>query len=286
MGRETETVWRLSFHSIYMFKLLHILVALLLLSLAQACRRGKADSDLPPGMTPEISSVQQTHEVHLRSMSVSESLEGILTLPEGEPPHPVSLFLAAERGKSDSSILQGIQEILCQRGFAVFEVRKKRKGGIAGLVTGGRPILLSSDVQEALRFIGDLDEIDPLAVGIVGVGEAASTAAAVARQSETVAFLALIVDAPLESESSMVEDLRHIRAPILVLLGNGKSDESADTGRKALTQSLELSESDDYTVRIIELASADSFKDQEAAPEETGQLPTLRFISRWFQARF
>jgi len=195
--------------------------------------------------------------------------------------------------------IRATREALHRSGFAVLETRKKRIGGIAGLIMSSPRVPSASEVEKALQIMEHIDRVDANTVGVIGVGDGAVAAAELAgaerfrgQRSETkhsgskrsFAFLLLLVDlltldAPIEAESPLVTALRGVRTPVLILGLEGDSRESAESAKEALVAALDSGTSSDYTVKIIRSGSS-----RGRGPGE--QNPVEQFIFRWLRARF
>ena len=118
----------------------------------------------------------------------------------------------------------------------------------------------------------------------------------------SLAFLLLLIEllpfgAPIEAQSALVTVLQGVRAPVLILVLEGDSRESAVSAKETFVGSLDKGNSNDYTVKIISPAETRSEAEPGSAAElgsaEIGssgdpgeQNPVQQFIFRWLRARF
>ena len=198
------------------------------------------------------------------------------------------------------------------------ETRKKRIGGIPGLIMSGPRVPSPSEVENAIQSMG---HIDPETLGVIGIGDGAVAAAELAgtkhfgaalsgaprsgsalsgaQRSATkrsLAFLLLLIEllpfgAPIEAQSALVTVLQGVRAPVLILVLEGDSRESAVSAKETFVGSLDKGNSNDYTVKII--SPAETRSEAEPGSAEIGssgdpgeQNPVQQFIFRWLRARF
>jgi len=187
-----------------------------------------------------------------------------------------------------------------------------------------------SEIENAIQSMG---HIDPETLGVIGIGDGAVAAAELAgtkhfgaalsgaprsgsarsraQRSATkrsLAFLLLLIEllpfgAPIEAQSALVTLLQGVRAPVLILVLEGDSRESAVSAKETFVGSLDRGNSNDYTVKIISpaepgpeagLGSATGLgSEAEHSSAEIGssgdpgeQNPVQQFIFRWLRARF
>lgn len=309
------------------FRFLILSVVLVLFILTQGCVKGVKESGSSAAL--DTSPIREDQKTVYEFVSISDSVGGILSTPEGEGPFAVALlFGRSDRlgrdvrlGEGIGEAIRGTREALHRSGFAVLETRKKRIGGITGLIMSSPRVPSASEVEKALQIMGHIDRVDPNTVGVIGAGDGAVAAAELAGakhfrgqrsgakhsgakrpgtkrpgSQRSFAFLILLVDlltldAPIEEESPLVTVLQGVQTPVLILGLEGDSRESAESAKEAFVAGLDNGISSDYTVKIIRSAETRSEAELRSAeigsPGDPGeQNPVQQFIFRWLRARF
>lgn len=304
---------RISKVSTSSFRFLILSVVLVLFILMPGCVKGAKESG--SGVAPDISPMREDQKTDYELVSISDSVEGILSTPKAEGrsrsadaaegPFPLALlFGRSDRlgpgvrlGEGIGEAIRATRDALHRSGFAVLEIRKKRIRGIAGFINSSPRVPSASEVEKALQIIGHIERVDPETVGVIGAGDGAVAAAELAGSKHfrgqrsgtkrpgsqrSYAFLILLVDllafdAAIEAESPLVTVLQGVRAPVLILVLEEDSRESAESAKETYVAGLDNGNSSDYTVKIIRYGSS-------GGPGE--QNPVQQFIFRWLQARF
>ncbi len=329
-----QKISKVSTHS-FSFGFLLSMVVLALFILTPGCRVRLKESG--SGADPDTSLASLTREdrkTHIELVSISDSVEGFLSMPEGEGRPPEGPFAVALLFGRDDRLGPGIRlgrsvqigkairettVALHRSGFAVLETRKKRIGGIPGLIMSGPRVPSPSEIENAIQSMG---HIDPETLGVIGIGDGAVAAAELAgtkhfgaalsgaqrsraprsATKRSLAFLLLLIEllpfgAPIEAQSALVTVLQGVRAPVLILVLEGDSRESAVSAKETFVGSLDKGNSNDYTVKIISPAETRSEAELGSAAESGSteiessgdpgeQNPVQQFIFRWLRARF
>ena len=279
------------------FRFLVLSIVLVWFFSTPGCVKGAKESG--SGAAPDISPMREDQKTDYELVSISDSVEGILSTPKAGGPFNLALLVGRDvrLGEGIGEAIRATRDALHRSGFAVLETRKKQIWGIAGFINSSPRVPSASEVEKALQIIGHIERVDANTVGVIGAGDGAGAAAelAGAKHSEvqpsgakrpgsqrSYVFLILLVDlltfdAPIEAQNALVTASQGVQAPILILLLEGDSGESAESAKETFVDGLDNGNSSDYTVKIIRYGSFGG----------TGeQTPVQQFIFRWLQARF
>ena len=155
-------------------------------------------------------------ERHIRIPSGDLELEGILHLPDGDPPCPGVVVCHPHPqygGDMHNNVVMVLCEALTERGIAALRFNFRGVGRSTGAYDGGRGEAL--DAAAALTCLAGSEEFEATAVGVAGYSFGAMTALAAA--DDRTRALAL-VSPPLQWLDR--ERFNGFRGPLLLVAGD------------------------------------------------------------------
>ncbi len=191
---------------------------------------------------------QESEDITFENDSIT--LAGTITYPDGSGPFPALILVSGSGAQDRNSNLFGfepfrlIAEHLATQGIAV--LRFDDRG--TGASTGGSPMSvtskdLSKDVQAAVKYLRNIERVDPVKIGILGHSEGGIIAPMVAVENDSIAFLILMAGYGVKGmELTLVQQEA-------IMTAQGMSEEmvtkAVNTNRKVLALiDMNLSESE------------------------------------------
>ena len=179
----------------------------------------EADTALPPRpQHPEPPSPYAVDSVTFRNASAGLTLDGTLTRPEGEGPHPAVVLVSGSGPQDRNSevfshkLFHVLADHLTRQGIAVLRYDERGVGASGGTFDGATSEDFATDVAAAVRFLRSRSEIDADAVGLLGMSEGGLVAPMVHTRFEPVDFLVLMAGPSVPGYDILVEQTARIAA--------------------------------------------------------------------------
>jgi hypothetical protein len=133
-------------------------------------------------------------------------LAGTLSLPEGDGPWPVILFITGSGAQNRHEEILGhkpflvISDYLVRRGFATLCVDDRGTAKSKGDFSKATTFDFADDVEAGIQFLQTRNEIDPNKIGLLGHSEGGLIAPIVAARNDSVAFIVLLAGPAVSGE--------------------------------------------------------------------------------------
>ena len=137
-------------------------------------------------------------DVRYPNTAVGITLAGTLTIPDGEGPFPAVVLISGSGPQNRDSEVFGhrpflvLADHLTRRGIAVLRSDDRGVGVSEGIFAEATTRDFASDTEAAVDWLRAHPDIDPTAVGLVGMSEGGVVAPMVAASSDGVAFIVLM----------------------------------------------------------------------------------------------
>ena len=172
----------------------------------------EADTAPPPRpQHPEPPYPYVADSVTFRNESAGLTLDGTLTRPEGEGPHPAVVLVSGSGPQDRNSevfnhkLFHVLADHLTRQGIAVLRYDERGVGASGGTFDGATSEDFATDVAAAVRFLRSRSEIDADAVGLLGMSEGGLVAPMVHTRFEPVDFLVLMAGPSVPGHEILVE---------------------------------------------------------------------------------
>ncbi len=179
----------------------------------------EADTAPPPRpQHPEPPYPYAADSVTFRNEAASLELAGTLTRPEGEGPHPAVVLVSGSGPQDRNSevanhrLFHVLADHLTRQGIAVLRYDERGVGASEGTFEGATSEDFSGDAAAAVRFLRSHSDVDPGAVGLVGMSEGGLVAPMVHTRFEPVDFLVLMAGPSVPGHEILVEQTARIAA--------------------------------------------------------------------------
>ena len=217
-------------------------------------------------------------EVRYPNPQAEIQLEGTLTIPEGSGPFPAVALISGSGAQNRDLELFGhrpfkvLADHLTQRGIAVLRSDDRGVGGSEGDFSEATTRDFADDAAAAVTYLRSHPEVDPGAVGLVGLSEGGLIAPMVAVDSPEVAFIVLLAGPGLPGEEILY------RQGELISQAMGASEDDIQTNlrlQERLFRIVVEEEDDDARKQRLETilreALADMSEEERAALGSTGE---------------
>ncbi|MHC4583807.1 MAG: alpha/beta hydrolase family protein [Planctomycetota bacterium] len=140
----------------------------------------------------------EQQEVVFENIPAGIQLAGTLTIPEGTGPFPVLVTISGSGSQDrNSNFFEHkpfwvIADYLARLGMAVLRYDDRGVGGSTNSETEATSADLAGDVQAAVTFLLDHQDIDPNRIGLIGHSEGGMIAPMVATEIEDIALIVLL----------------------------------------------------------------------------------------------
>ncbi|WP_263789297.1 alpha/beta hydrolase family protein [Salinibacter sp.] len=179
----------------------------------------EADTGPPPRpQHPEPPYPYVADSVTFRNEAAGLGLAGTLTRPEGEGPHPAVVLVSGSGPQDRNSevanhrLFHVLADHLTRQGIAVLRYDERGVGASEGTFEGATSEDFSGDAAAAVRFLRSHSDVDPGAVGLVGMSEGGLVAPMVHTRFEPVDFLVLMAGPSVPGHKILVEQTARIAA--------------------------------------------------------------------------
>ena len=179
----------------------------------------EADTAPPPRpQHPEPPSPYAVDSVTFQNESAGLTLDGTLTRPEGDGPHPAVVLVSGSGPQDRNSevfnhkLFHVLADHLTRQGIAVLRYDERGVGASGGTFDGATSEDFATDVAAAVRFLRSRSEIDADAVGLLGMSEGGLVAPMVHTRFEPVDFLVLMAGPSVPGYDILVEQTARIAA--------------------------------------------------------------------------
>jgi pimeloyl-ACP methyl ester carboxylesterase len=178
--------------------------------------------------------------VTFRNDAAGLTLAGTLTRPEGDGPHPAVVLVSGSGPQDRNSevfnhkLFHVLADHLTRQGIAVLRYDERGVGASEGSFDGATSEDFAGDVGAAVRFLKNRSEIDPDAVGLLGMSEGGLVAPMVHTQFEPVDFLVLMAGPSVPGREILVEQTAQIAT------AQGASSGAVDSIRTVQRRTLDV----------------------------------------------
>lgn len=148
--------------------------------------------------TPHAPFPYAIEEVAFENVEDGVHLEGTLTIPAGEGPHPVALLISGSGPQDRDETMMGhkpfwvLADHLSRKGIAVLRVDDRGVGGSTGSVSESTGADFAADAAAGLAMLRKHPRIDPDRVGVIGHSEGGVIGPRVASMDSKVAFVVMM----------------------------------------------------------------------------------------------
>ncbi len=221
------------------------------------------------------------------------TLSGTLTLPQGTGPFPAVLLITGSGAQDrDESIFEHkpflvLADYLTRRGIAVLRCDDRGVGGTTGSLSDSTTADLAQDALAGVKFLSKRQEIDPLAIGLIGHSEGGIIAPLAASQSKDIAFIVLLAGTGLTGE-----EILYMQSE-LIMRAMGISEEKTRESLRdqeriysVLKQDMDVEEMEQELRRLHEedMAKLSEEERKEEGVTEAGLEAQLKqVLSPWFR---
>ncbi|MCS3664304.1 alpha/beta hydrolase family protein [Salinibacter ruber] len=172
----------------------------------------EADTAPPPRpQHPEPPSPYVADSVTVRNESAGLTLDGTLTRPDGDGPHPAVVLVSGSGPQDRNSevanhrLFHVLADHLTRQGIAVLRYDERGVGASEGTFEGATSEDFAGDAAAAVRFLKGRPGIDSEAVGLLGMSEGGLVAPMVHTRFEPVDFLVLMAGPSVPGHEILVE---------------------------------------------------------------------------------
>lgn len=176
-------------------------------SLLLDLRHGDGEVAPPPRpQEPEPPFPYRSEDVRYPNPEAGIDLAGTLTLPEGDGPFPAVALVTGSGAQNRDAEVFGhrpflvLADHLTRQGIAVLRSDDRGVGESEGDFAEATSRDFAGDAESAAAWLRDHPEIDPDAVGLVGLSEGGMIAPMVAAESDAVDFIVLMAPPGLPGE--------------------------------------------------------------------------------------
>lgn len=148
--------------------------------------------------TPQAPFPYAVEEVAFENEEDGVHLEGTLTIPAGEGPHPAALLISGSGPQDRDETLMGhkpfwvLADHLSRKGIAVLRVDDRGVGGSTGSVSESTGADFAKDAAAGLAMLRKHSQVDPDRVGVIGHSEGGVIGPRVASKDSKVAFVVMM----------------------------------------------------------------------------------------------
>ncbi len=148
--------------------------------------------------TPEPPFPYDAEELAYDNEADGVHLEGTLTLPPGDGPHPAALLITGSGAQDRDETLAGhkpfavLADHLTRKGIAVLRVDDRGVGGSTGSVSESTGAALTRDAQAGIERLRSHPRIDGTRVGVIGHSEGGALGPRVAAADRKIAFVVMM----------------------------------------------------------------------------------------------
>lgn len=149
-------------------------------------------------------------EVTIKTSASNIELAGTLSLPNSKAPFPAILLITSAGGQNRNQVVSGvpmfqiIAQQLVKNGFAVLRVDDRGIGGSKGSsVWDSTTAEKALDMEDCVKFLKTIPEIDAKRIGLVGHSEGAIVAPMVALKMAEINFVVLLGSPGVSGEEIM-----------------------------------------------------------------------------------
>ncbi len=158
-----------------------------------------AAAQLPPRpQTPVPPFPYDVEEVAYDNTADGVHLEGTLTIPPGDGPHPAALLITGSGAQDRDETILGhkpfavLADHLSRKGIAVLRVDDRGVGGSTGSVQDSTGASLTRDAEAGVAFLRKHARIDGKRVGVIGHSEGGAIGPRVAAADDRLAFVVMM----------------------------------------------------------------------------------------------
>ncbi|MEZ6234292.1 MAG: alpha/beta hydrolase [Phycisphaerales bacterium] len=237
---------------------------------------------------PEAPFPYEAREVAFENEAGGVVIAGTLTLPEGEGPFPCAVMITGSGQQDRDETLLGhkpflvIADHLTRHGIAVLRCDDRGVGGTtAGDQEDPDSFDFASDIDAALAFLAEQDEIDADRVGLIGHSEGGLIGSIVAADEPRVAFFVILAGPGVPGDEILVRQ----GEAISLAEGADPEDVAAQTPmREALFAALLAGDDEAARGHLEELLTDAMPAETEAAAIDEMVDAQMRMLgSRWMR---
>lgn len=181
-------------------------------------RRSDAAPDVRRPQTPEPPFPYATETVRFTNESAGVTLEGTLSMPRADGPHPAVVLVAGSGAQDRDGTVMGhkpllvLADTLTRRGVAVLRFDERGVGASGGVHASATTADLADDVRAAVDALAQRDDVDGDRIGIVGHSEGGLIAPRVANATDRVAFVVLLATPALPGRQIILDQIDRMNA--------------------------------------------------------------------------
>lgn len=225
---------------------------------------------------PELPFPYRSEDVIYPNPEAGIRLAGTLTLPEGPGPFPAVTLVTGSGAQDRNSEIFGhriflvLADHLTRSGIAVLRSDDRGVGESEGDFRAATSADFATDTRAAVDYLLTRPEVDPSAIGIVGMSEGGLIAPMVAAGMEEVAFLVLLAGPGVTGEEIL------FRQGELIARSMGASAEDVERSRTLQARLFTiLREEEDPAVRShrVEAELRGAVEEMSDAEREAGGIP-------------
>ena len=148
--------------------------------------------------TPHPPFSYRSEDIAFDNPSGPSHLAGTLTVPEGKGPFPAVILITGSGLQDRDETIAGHRpfllwaDTLTRRGIAVLRLDDRQRGRSTGPVAQATTADFATDIEAALRFMRQRQDIDPKRIGLMGHSEGGVIAAMIAAHDKQISFIVLL----------------------------------------------------------------------------------------------
>lgn len=181
--------------------------------------------------TPRAPFPYAIEEVAFENTEDGVHLEGTLTIPPGEGPHPAALLISGSGPQDRDETIMGhkpfwvVADYMSRKGIAVLRVDDRGVGGSTGSISESTGANFATDAAAAVAMLRKHPRIDPDRVGLIGHSEGGVIGPRVAAADAKIAFVVMMAGTGVPGDQV-------IRKQSMALVkASGASDDQVETAR-------------------------------------------------------
>ena len=222
-------------------------------------------------------------DVSIRNETADITLDGTLTMPEGDGPFPLAILISGSgRQNRDSDILghkpfHVIADHLAKNGVAVIRYDDRGVSKSTGTFSKATTEDLAQDAEAVFSYAETLDKIDKSKVGIIGHSEGGMIAPWIASRNSKVDFII-----SLAGPGVPISDLMTYQN-VSILTQSGMSEEGLQTTKESLPKIYALVNQDKEPSEIFDTLISEVHTYYDALPEKDQKLLAPNKASYYMQ---
>jgi len=167
----------------------------------------------PKGELPYVA-----EEVTFENKEASVTLSGTLTIPDSTRPFPVAILISGSGPQNrDEEFLTHkpflvLADYLTRQGIAVLRYDDRGFAQSTGDHNSATSLDFAQDVEAAVQFLKEREEIDENQIGLIGHSEGGLIAPIVASESKNIAFIVMLAGPGVSGEEISIQQVKTMGA--------------------------------------------------------------------------